>query len=134
MMWLRRGNTVYTSKSESTLELQSRVAPSVEYVATNMVPTQEKIPGEGRWEKKQVCEQFFQVRSYKYNVTKRFYLYDSMVCGVHVTVQREGAFAVAIVSFVAIGCNNPILRKTKKNIKCKNLHIKIKYLKKFILI
>ena len=29
---------------ESTLELQSRVAPSVEYVTTNMVPTQEAIP------------------------------------------------------------------------------------------
>ena len=35
------------SKSESTLELQSRVSPSVEYVTTNMVPTQEVIPEEG---------------------------------------------------------------------------------------
>ena len=36
------------AESESTLELQSRVAPSVEYVTTNMVPTQEAIPEEGR--------------------------------------------------------------------------------------
>ena len=30
-------------ESESTLELQIRVAPSVEYVTTNMVPTQEAV-------------------------------------------------------------------------------------------
>ena len=36
------------SKSESTLELQSRVAPSVEYISTNMVQTQEAILEEGK--------------------------------------------------------------------------------------
>ena len=40
------------SKSESTLELQSRVALSVEYLTPNMVPTLEAIPEEGGWIKK----------------------------------------------------------------------------------
>ena len=35
------------SESEPTLELRSKVASSVEYVTTNMVPTQEAIPEEG---------------------------------------------------------------------------------------
>ena len=39
------------SKSESTLELQSRVTPSVEYFTTNMVPTQEASPDRGGWKK-----------------------------------------------------------------------------------
>ena len=38
------------SELEFTLELQSRVAPSVEYF-TNMVPTQKAIPEEGGWKK-----------------------------------------------------------------------------------
>ena len=32
------------NRSKITLELQSRVAPIVEYVTTNIVPTQEAIP------------------------------------------------------------------------------------------
>ena len=36
---------------ESNLELQSMVAPSVEYVTSEMVPTQEAIPEEGGWKK-----------------------------------------------------------------------------------
>ena len=35
----------------SILELQSRVAPSVEYDTTNMVQKQEAIPEEGGWKK-----------------------------------------------------------------------------------
>ena len=39
-------------ESEFTLELQSRVAPSLEYVTTNMDPTWEAILEEGGWKKK----------------------------------------------------------------------------------
>ena len=35
------------SESESTLEILSTVAPSVEYITNNMVPTKEAIPEEG---------------------------------------------------------------------------------------
>ena len=44
--------TMMSGQPYSTLELQSRVAPSVKYVTTNMVPTQEAIPEEGRQIKK----------------------------------------------------------------------------------
>ena len=52
------------SELEFTLELQSRVAPSKEYV-TNMVPTQKAIPEEGRWKKTSEKEQLRQSRAWK---------------------------------------------------------------------
>ena len=50
-MWnIEEKGEVY-SESESTLELQSRVAQSMENVTTNMVPTQKTIPEESGWKK-----------------------------------------------------------------------------------
>ena len=46
-------HTTSCSESKSTLELQSKVAPSVEYFTTNMVAAQEAIQGEGGWKKTQ---------------------------------------------------------------------------------
>lgn len=39
-------------------------------------------------------------------------LHNSMICGIHVGVQGEGAFALTVVRFISLWCYDPVLRKT----------------------
>ena len=41
-------------------------------------------------------------------------LHDGMVGGVHVRVEREGAFSITVVGSVTLGCNDPVLHSKQK--------------------
>ena len=91
------------SKSESTLELQSRVALSVEYLTPNMVPTLEAIPEEGGWIKKDAIWSHQIKKSLKYFKSFRISISDLREWG-------TWAFVVWLVIDVCSICSTDIYR------------------------